>query len=127
MTGRPSSYNQKTADAIAEKLSEGIPLKRICAEPDMPGYTTVLRWQEAYPEFRDLSARAKADGTHNLADECLTIADTATPEEVPVARLRIDTRLRLIGKWNSRAYGDKLDVAHSGELQINVVDSFNTE
>ena len=36
----------------------------------------------------------------------------------------IDTRLRLIGKWNAKSYGDKLGVEHSGGVTINVIDTF---
>ena len=80
----------------------------------MPAYSTVRKWEKENAEFSALSARAKADGTHYLADESLTIADEDLPDDPEVARvevthrkLRIDTRMRLIGKWNAKEYGDK--------------------
>jgi len=68
-------------------------------------------------------ARAKEAGTHCLAMECLDIADEShgdvtvdaegnertNTEVVQRAKLRIDTRLRLIGKWNRKDYGEKID------------------
>lgn len=105
--GRPSSYTQDIADQICERLSRGEPLARICDNDDMPGYSTVRQWEALKPEFMALSARAKQDGTHWLADDCLRISDDCTLDPAD-KRIRIDTRLRLIGKWNSRVYGDKV-------------------
>jgi hypothetical protein len=79
----------------------------------MPSYSTVRRWEAENKEFQALSARAKFDGTHYLADEALVIADEplASVEtaaiDVSHRKLKIDTRLRLIGKWNRQDYGDK--------------------
>ena len=113
--GRPTSYNEEIAETILDKLAEGTPLKKICDEDGMPCYMSVLRWQRKFPEFGDLVARAKIDGTHALADECLEIADEKTADPAD-RRVRIDTRLRLIGKWNSRVYGDKVAVGGTPDL-----------
>ena len=112
--GRPSSYTEEVAAKIVERLSCGEPMKKICRDEDMPSYWTVLKWQRDFEEFGNLSARAKSEGTHVLADECLEIADS---DDIDPAdkRIRIDTRIRLIGKWNSRAYGDKLDMTTAGD------------
>jgi hypothetical protein len=104
--GRPSSYSQTVADEICERLGNGEPLKVICRDAHMPGFVTVWRWEQSNEEFRNLSARAREIGTHNMADDCIAIADN--PDLDPQdKRIRIDTRLRLIGKWNAKRYGDK--------------------
>jgi hypothetical protein len=113
--GRPTSYNEEIAEVILDRLAEGTPLKKLCDEEGMPCYMSVLRWQRKFPEFSDLVARAKIDGTHALADECLEIADEKTADPAD-RRVRIDTRLRLIGKWNSRVYGDKVAVGGTPDL-----------
>ena len=113
--GRPSIYTEEIAEAILDRLAEGMPMKKICKEDGMPCYMSVLRWQRKFPEFGDLAARAKIDGTHALADECLEIADD-TKADPADRRVRIDTRLRLIGKWNSRVYGDKVAVGGTPDL-----------
>lgn len=54
------------------------------------------------------SAHARELGCDALADECIEIADE--PDRDPAEkRIRIDTRIRLIGKWSQR-YSDKLTV-----------------
>lgn len=57
------------------------------------------------------SARARELGCDALADECLEIADDETlkPDE---RRIKIDTRIRLIGKWSQR-YSDKVTVSNT--------------
>jgi hypothetical protein len=113
--GRPTDFNDGVAEAILDKLAEGIPMKVICKGDDMPSYMSVLRWQRKFPEFGDLVARAKVDGTHALADECIEIADDTKCDPAD-RRVRIDTRLRLIGKWNSRVYGEKMAVGGAPDL-----------
>jgi hypothetical protein len=113
--GRPTLFNQELAERIAERLANGEPLRKICQDEDMPNYMTVLRWQERHPDFGLLSARAKQDGTHALADECLSIADNPTLDPAD-KRVRIDTRIRLIGKWNAKSYGDRLAVGGSADM-----------
>ena len=104
--GRPSLFSDELAEEICTRLANGEPLKRICADPHMPGFTTIWRWQDENEEFRKLTARARELGTHNLADQCIDIADD--PDMDPAnKRVMIETRIRLIGKWNSRAYGEK--------------------
>lgn len=104
---RPSLYSSELADRVCERLANGEPLRKICADRDMPGFTTIWKWEKEIPEFAKLSSRARELGTHNLADECIEIADN--PQIDPASkRIMVDTRIRLIGKWNSKAYGDKL-------------------
>lgn len=59
------------------------------------------------------SAHARDLGYDALADECLEIADGSEPADVK--RIRIDTRIRLLGKWSQR-YSDKTETHHSGEV-----------
>ena len=105
--GRPSSKTETVVAEIIERLSSGEPLARICDDDHMPHFSTVWRWEEDDEEFRKLSQRARAHGTHFIADDCIRIADD-DQLDAPDKRVRIDTRLRLIGKWNAKVYGDKI-------------------
>ena len=118
--GRPSLYSQELADRICHRLSQGEPLAKICRDDDMPDYSTVRRWEDANEAFRALSLRAKADGTHFMADDSIRIADDLTIDPQR-AKLMVDTRLRLIGKWNARSYGDK--VALTGDADSDPIQS----
>jgi hypothetical protein len=109
-------------DQIAEllkSLEEGIALLAICKDPRMPSRSRVYQMIEADPDFAGQFRAARAQGVHALAEQCLEIADEPATDAVKVAdkRVRIDTRLRLAGKWLPKIYGDKIDVNHSGEVQ----------
>ena len=117
---RPTDYNQDLADAICELLGTGVPMARISRIDGMPSYTTLKKWQRDNAEFASLSSRAKEDGTHYLGEDSLRIADDMKIDPQH-KKIMIDTRLRLIGKWNSKAYGDKVETVHSGGVEIKQI------
>jgi hypothetical protein len=113
--GRPSLKTPEVVAEICERLANGETLSSICKDERMPAFSTIYQWEKADPEFLNVSARARDVGTHALADECIEIADS---KEIDPAdkRIRIDTRLRLIGKWNAKKYGEKVEQHHTGEI-----------
>ncbi len=80
--------------------------------------STLHDWM-ALPEYVERSARAREALTHSLADQCLYIADSAKPDDAQVVRIQIDTRLRLIGKWNRKDYGEKVDGEQTVKHEIS--------
>lgn len=92
------------ASVVEEMLSEG----KTQAEVYRALGISKMSWYDwlAAPEGRDVLARARARATDKMAEESLTIADTTAPEDVQVAKLRIDTRKWLASKWNRGTYGD---------------------
>ena len=105
--GRPSIYSADIANAICERLMRGETMLSISEDSTMPGLSTMCRWLVENPEFRELRTNARESGTDVLADECIRIADdpNISPND---KKVRIDTRLRLIGKWNAKRYGDRI-------------------
>lgn len=107
---RPSSKTPEIVEAICIRLSHGETLQKICSDEEMPNFSTVWRWEQEDEQFCKLSARAREIGTHYIADDCINIADNPTLDPAD-KRIRIDTRVRLIGKWNAKKYGDRMVVA----------------
>lgn len=94
-------------ETVCQRLAEGKSLRQIAREMDKAESTVryyLAKSEEAFAH----SARAKELGCDALADECLEIADDPTID-VAEKRVRIDTRIRLIGKWSQR-YSDKVTV-----------------
>lgn len=122
--GRPSNYSPEMADRICHSLSEGISLRTICLDPEMPGKTTVFRWLAANKEFRDQYARARECQADAIADEILNIADEA--EDAAKARVQIDARKWLAGKLRPKVYGDKVSQeitgADGGPVQVTRIE-----
>ena len=128
---RPSKYTPELLEVICARLSKGEPLAAICRDEGMPDPATVWRWGEADETVSQAIARAREAGEDWLAAECLLIADTP---EIGVEtttkpngdmetregdmlghrKLRIDTRLKLLAKWNPRKWGDKVAHEHGG-------------
>ena len=131
--GRPSKYTPELVTEICERLSKGEPLAQICREEDMPSVTTMWRWVEGISEVSESIARAREEGEDVMAADCLKIADDSgfdaimneggkiivNSEAIQRAKLRIDTRLKLLSKWNPKKYGEKLDIEHKGEVTTN--------
>lgn len=114
--GRPSSYMQEVADDICMLLAQEESLRKICERPSMPNKSTVIRWLKENPEFCDQYARAREMQADSLLDEMLDIADCATPENVSVAKLRVDSRKWYITKVAPKKYGDRITQEISGTV-----------
>lgn len=112
------NFEDDQVKELLDRVSKGEPLLRICEDARMPSRKTVYNWIEADKEFATQLREARARGVHALAEDCLRIADEPSKDAVAAAdkRVRIDTRLRLAGKWLPSIYGDKIDVNHSGEV-----------
>jgi hypothetical protein len=125
--GRPSKYTPELAAEICERLSNGEPLRQICRDNHMPAWTAVYAWSAKDPELSERIARAREMGFDAIAEETLIIADTpewgltetVSPNGASVTKadmlghrkLRIETRLKLLSKWDPKKYGDRLALA----------------
>lgn len=117
-TKPPIDFEDDVVRELLERTEKGEALTVICKDVRMPSRASVYEWLEADSEFSGRFRAARARGVHALAEECLTIADAPAKDAVEVAnkRVRIDTRLRLAGKWLPSIYGDRIDVNHGGEV-----------
>ena len=110
---------------LCERIAEGEPLRAICREDGMPAWRTVYMWREDDKEFDTAIAHARNIGEEAILEDTLLIADTQERgqvitkkewgeeirEEDMIAhrKLKIETRLKLLAKWNPKKYGDKVD------------------
>lgn len=136
--GRPSLYTDEIATEILRRVADGESVREICKTEGMPAPSTVRGWVvDDLHGFSERSARAHAVGRESLAEECLDIADNAANDymgrndpdnpgwqfngdHVQRSKLRIDTRLRLLGKWDPKKWGDKLDLKVDAKVQGSV-------
>lgn len=135
---RPTIYTDELALTICERLAEGSTLRELCRQEDMPGRSTVFRWLEEKPAFRDRYARACEWRAESWGDELLDIADDGSldyvatedgerfdGEHVQRSKLRVDTRKWLMSKAAPKKYGDKvtneLTGADGGAIQVETL------
>lgn len=133
--GRPDTYTEATAKEICERLCEGEPLRQICRDEHMPNWRTVYLWMEAHPDFGTRIARARVMGREAIFEDTMHIADTPlegveleigedgkTKEKradmLGHRKLQIETRLKLLAKWDPKKYGEKIHQEHSGSLTL---------
>lgn len=131
------AYSEEIASKVCERIALGEPLRQICRDEGMPSYGAIYDWLEVNTDFASRFARARVKGFDAIADDAMTIADT--PElgvetvkkpdgSVEVRegdmlghrKLRIETRLKLLAKWDPRRYGEKLQTEFSGNLGVTV-------
>jgi hypothetical protein len=134
--GRPAeSVPSDTASAICAWIAEGKPLREFCRIDGNPSHTTVYDWLKKDKEFSLHFASARESGEDLIAQECMEISEENPQVEIPTKcgsytatdgagiqrnRLRIDTRLKLLAKWNPKKWGDKqqVDMNVTGELKL---------
>lgn len=133
--GRVGIYTPELANEIVSRLAKGEPLAAICRDEHMPDVSTVSRWRKANTEFDAAFLGARDAGFDEIATQCMDIADDASedfiegmevtpgtkavafnPEHVQRSKLRVETRLKLLAKWDPRRYGDLQKIEHSGEV-----------
>lgn len=141
--GRPSLYSDALAAEICERLSKGETLQSICEDDHLPVVRTVNLWTENKPGFSSDFAAARARGFDAIAAEALTIADDDTldwkevlddegrvvghkvdGEHVTRSKLRIETRLKLLAKWDPKRYGEKLELngPNGGPIRVEKIE-----
>jgi transposase len=125
VTGRPTTRDEKVVDFIIDQVAQGVPLAEVCRSEGMPHRSTFYAWVDGDEALTRRFARAREDGEHMIAADALRIADDTSNdyvetdsgpvlnrEHVQRSKLRIETRLKLLAKWNPKAWGEKLE--HSG-------------
>ncbi len=119
----PEPVPEDKADSIIRWLSDGKPLREWCRQPGNTPWRTVYEWMDKDSEFAARIARAREDGYDVIADECQRLADLEPMDQVQVQwrRLQIETRLKLLAKWNPKKYGDRAQLDHGGGIILNVV------
>jgi hypothetical protein len=110
------AFSQEVFDTICERIADGESLRAICASEGMPNHRDVTRWLSTRPEILPQYARAREAQADHEFDEIKAIADLASPEDVQVARLRIDTRKWRAGKLRPKVYGDKVAIGGADDL-----------
>lgn len=125
-TGRPTKFNQQTADLICMMLSEGLSLRQILKADTtgtLPAQSTVYEWLLRHPLFAEQYARAREEQADTNADEILEIADERPPEfkddkgriyldqtYIQWQKNRIEARKWTAMKLKPKKYGDRVAV-----------------
>lgn len=101
---------------VFDRIASGQTVLALCNEI---GVVTArfYEWANKSAERAETLARAREAGAHSMVDETQQIVDSATVDEVPLAKLRAENRWRMAKAFNRGAYGDAQPT-----VQINLGD-----
>ena len=109
--------------AALDALASGQTLSDFCRQSGRPDRRTITRWVAADPVLQQRFAEARRIGHDVIAESTLSLADAPVPVGadgridpalVQQRRLQVDTRLRLLAKWDTARYGDKVQIRGGG-------------
>jgi hypothetical protein len=118
-------YSEDVTASIFGRMTEGESLRSICRSPDMPAFSTVMRWILEKPDFAAVYQIAQDIRAQNLADEIVHIADTPAPgervkifadgstetvicDQVERSKLRIHAREWTLARLSPKRYGNRV-------------------
>ncbi len=125
-----SIRSDELAVALETGLAEGVPLRQLCRIHGV-GKSAIYEWLKDDEELAGRIARARELGFDAIAEEALEIADDGTndwikrerqdgstedalnTEHVQRSKLRVETRLKLLAKWDPKRFGDRVDLTSS--------------
>ena len=128
---RKAARDPALEEMLLAGLAEGITLRKLCRRHQVAP-ALVQRWRLEDREFARRFALAREAGFEAIAEETLEIADddagdvthkekadgtmsvAKNPDNVARARLRVETRLKLLSKWAPGKYGES---AGAGDAQ----------
>jgi hypothetical protein len=137
--GRPifDKVPDHIANDICEKLMDGLSLRTICKNENLPTFQTVCNWLAKDQTFFEQYARARALQSEIMADEIIEIADDASNDTKTIwkgdtaieventewtnrSKLRVEARLKLMALLNPKRFGTKVDVTTKGDKLTNI-------
>ncbi len=106
--GRPTLKTPELCAEICRRISEGQTLTNICRDPGMPSWVTVHDWTKSDESFRQAVIHAREAQAVVWAEDVVNISDDDLPthEAIGRARLRMQSRQWLAGKYNPQ-FADK--------------------
>ena len=107
---------------LFDHISEGKTVNSVIKSLDI-SIGGFYKWIEKDAKRGELLARARTRGGRSLAEQTIEIADSASPQEAQVAKLRVDTRRWLASKQAPDEYGDKQQPLVSIDLGSMALDA----
>jgi hypothetical protein len=134
--GARQQYDRaKLVPEICARLATGKePMTVICVDLGVP-VKTVNEWRLQDKDIRAQFDEARDLGYDAIAADCMAIADdgrrdyavgedgrkVVDHDHISRSKLRVETRLKLLAKWDPRRYGDRMTLAGDAEIPVATV------
>jgi len=107
------NWDSDLEQSVLSDIESGLSL-RVAGENNRISASAIIRHIQDSDDFAKQYARAKDIQLERMADDIVTIADSAESDDHQVARLRVDTRKWLLSKLVPKKYGDRVEQFISG-------------
>lgn len=134
----PYPNKEQIKDELVLWISNGKTLREFCRQDGMPNFSVMYDWEAEDKDFAQRIAHARLKGHDVIAEECAALSDTEPlavfdeagnkrydPGSIAWRKMQIETRLKLLAKWNPRKYGDKTILAGDDEAPLVIEASFD--
>jgi len=116
---------------VIQAISTGTPEAVVCRDiAELPSAWTLKAWRDEDEAFASSIAHARLLGHDTIAIDCLRIADDSSKdlitdddgnertnsEVIQRSKLRVETRLKLLSKWDPKRYGDRIQAEITGKV-----------
>jgi hypothetical protein len=109
--GRPSSYNEATAELILDRIAAGESMRSICRDDGMPALSTLRRWEDDNEDFARRCAKAReyqgdsyVDMMHDVYERLS--GDNPKPLDSKAASVMMSSLQWRASKLNRKRYGE---------------------
>lgn len=99
---------------ICDRLASGESMSKIALSPHMPAQSQIYLRMAQDEAFRRNIAAAREAQQEYLVDQTVDMADSATPEDHQVVKLRIWARQWRAGKLAPKKYGERVATEITG-------------
>ena len=108
-------------DRLCDEIASGRSIHNLAAsEKWCPSEASIYRQMAKDEAFRFAINAARAAQQEREVDECIRMADEATPEDWQVVKLRIWARQWRASKLAPKKYGDKIEVSGDAENPLAI-------
>ena len=128
---QPSVTRELLKEAVLQWLSDGGVLLEFCRDNHLAA-STVYRWCYKDEGFKQRFAQARIAGCEVIAERCIEVANDSSKDWIEVNgtmvhnksnvqrdKLKVHVMQQFISKVNPSKYGDKIDLNHGGNIQLD--------
>lgn len=115
----PTKRTPEIIESVLDGMAHGEMLTVMCKKHDISTMAW-YQWCDADQALSIAHAQARKKGFDAIAEDCVAIADKTPPisDNVQQSKLRVETRLKLLAKWDPKRYGERMNVDHSGSIDL---------
>ena len=112
---------QAILDQITETVANGGTPRQLAEEVFGVCVSALWQWMRAVPGRASVYKNALKIQADNLAHESVQDVNSATMDNVPLAKLRADHKVKMAAKWDPETYSDQAGKAGPAMTGITVI------